>query len=112
MWAGIGALQSGDIPGMQRLFTRALEQARSAGAAVSLPYALEHATLGLLLAGRYAATRSLAEEGLRLARETGQERSASQLLALLALDCECVGGRGTVLEPGEARPRRSPRRRA
>jgi DNA-binding CsgD family transcriptional regulator len=91
VWAGIGALQLGDVPGMQRLFARALEQARGAGAVASLPYALEHAALSLLLAGRYAATRSLAEEGLRLARETDQQRSASQLLAILAIIASTTG---------------------
>ena len=91
VWAGIGALQLGDVPGMQRLFARALEQARGTGAVGSLPYALEHAALGMLLAGRYAATQSLAEEGLRLAREIEQQRSESQLLAILGIVASTTG---------------------
>jgi len=97
VWAGLGALQLGDVPGMQRLFARALEQARGAGAVASLPYALEHSALSQLLAARYAASRSLAEEGLRLARETDQQRSASQLLAILAVTAGTTGDEARCL---------------
>ena len=47
--------------------------------------------MSLLLAGNYAGTRSAAEEGLRLAQETEQERSASQLLAILAVTAGTTG---------------------
>ena len=53
IWAGIAALQLGDVAGMQRYYARALEQARGAGAAASLPYALEHSAMSLAFAGRY-----------------------------------------------------------
>ena len=91
IWAGIAALQLGDVAGMQRFYARALEQARGAGAAASLPYALEHSAMSLAFAGKYAAARSAGEEGLRLARETEQQRSASQLLAILAFVAGTTG---------------------
>ena len=91
VWAGIAALNLGDIGGMQRHYARALEQAREAGAAASLPYILEHTSMQLALAGSYAACRSAAEEGLRLARESEQDRSAGHLLAILAFLASTTG---------------------
>jgi DNA-binding CsgD family transcriptional regulator len=84
VWAGIAALDLGDLGGMQHHYVRALEQARAAGAAGGLPYIIEHSALSQALAGNYGACRASAEEGLRLARESEQQRSAGQLLAILA----------------------------
>jgi DNA-binding CsgD family transcriptional regulator len=84
IWAGIASLQLGYLTGMQQRYAQALDQARQTGAAASLPYVLEHASARLAFDGNYAAARAAAEEGLRLAREYEQLRSAGQLLAVLA----------------------------
>jgi DNA-binding CsgD family transcriptional regulator/tetratricopeptide (TPR) repeat protein len=91
VWAGIAAFELGDVSGMQHFYRRALDLARSSGAAGALPYALEHSAMSLALAGGYAAARSAVEEGLRLAVETEQQRSASQLLAILAFIAATTG---------------------
>jgi DNA-binding CsgD family transcriptional regulator len=91
VWCGIAALNLGDPTGMMAHYGSALEQARRAGAAGSLPYVLEHSSMSLALAGNFAAGRSGAEEGLRLARESEQQRSAGQLLATLAFVAATVG---------------------
>lgn len=101
VWAGIGALNLGDVTGMQRCYRLALELARNQGAAGALPYALEHSAMNQAFAGEYAAARAAAEEGLRLAKETGQERSASQLLAVLAFVAGTTGDEATCLRLAE-----------
>ena len=109
VWAGIASLNLGDLAGMQRHYARALEQAREAGAAASLPYILEASSMQLALAGRYAACRAAAEEGLRLAQESEQQRSVAHLLAVLAFlaattgdaeECRrCANGARTIAGP-------------
>ena len=101
VWAGIGALNLGDVTGMQRCYRLALEQARNLGAAGALPYALEHSAMNQAFAGEYAAARAAAEEGLRLASETGQQRSASQLLAVLAFIAGTTGDEASCLRLAE-----------
>ncbi|MDZ5622438.1 AAA family ATPase [Nocardioides sp. HM23] len=101
VWAGIGALNLGDVTGMQRCYRLALDQARNRGAAGALPYALEHSAMNQAFAGEYAAARAAAEEGLRLATETGQQRSASQLLAVLAFVAGTTGDEATCLRLAE-----------
>jgi DNA-binding CsgD family transcriptional regulator len=91
VWAGVASLQLGFVTGMQERYTQALDQARQAGAAASLPYVLEHASARLAFDGNYVAARSAAEEGLRLAREYEQPRSAGQLLAVLAFVAATTG---------------------
>jgi len=84
VWCGLAAMNLGDLQGMQSYYARALELARAAGAAGSMPYVLELASFSLALAGKYVSAKSASEEGLRLARETEQQRSVGQLLAILA----------------------------
>lgn len=83
-WAGIAAVNLGDISGVQTWFRKAVESARNSGAVASLPYPLEKWSVSEALAGNYAAARSSAEEGLRLAHETEQLGSACHLQATLA----------------------------
>jgi DNA-binding CsgD family transcriptional regulator len=91
VWAGIASLQLGYLTGMQQRYTQALDEARQSGAAASLPYVLEHASVRLAFDGKYVAARAAAEEGLRLAREYEQLRSTGQLLAVLALIAATIG---------------------
>jgi DNA-binding CsgD family transcriptional regulator len=84
VWSGLAAMNLGDLEAMQSCYSRALELARAAGAAGSMPYVLELASLSLALAGKYVSAKTASEEGLRLARETEQQRSAGQLLAILS----------------------------
>ena len=91
VWAGVAALNLGDVGGMQRHYARALEQAREAGAAASLPYILEHTSMQLALSGSFAACRAAAEEGLQLARESEHQRATGQLLAVLAFLASTIG---------------------
>jgi DNA-binding NarL/FixJ family response regulator len=97
VWAGIAALNLGDPAGMHLRYLRALELARAAGAAGSLPYVLEHSAMSLAFVGNFAASRSGAEEGLRLARESEQQRSAGQLLAILAFVAATKGDEAECL---------------
>lgn len=91
VWAGIASLNLGDVAAMQRCYRRALELARATGAVGTMPYALEHYAMSQALAGAYPAARSAAEEGLTLALETEQDRSASHLHAILAFVAGTLG---------------------
>ena len=101
VWAGVGALNLGDLTGMQRCYRLALELARNQGAAGALPYVLEHSAMSQAVLGEFAAARAAAEEGLRLAAETGQQRSASQLLAVLAFVAGTTGDEASCLRLAE-----------
>lgn len=101
VWAGIAALNLGDPGGMHLRYLQALELARAAGAAGSLPYVLEHSSMSHAFVGNFAASRSCAEEGLRLARESEQQRSAGQLLAILAFVAATKGDEAECLRLAE-----------
>jgi ATP/maltotriose-dependent transcriptional regulator MalT len=101
VWAGVGALNLGDLTGMQRCYRLALELARNQGAAGALPYVLEHSAMSQAVVGEFAAARAAAEEGLRLATETGQQRSAGQLLAVLAFVAGTTGDEARCLRLAE-----------
>ena len=102
VWAGITSLNLGDPVSMLACNQRALDIARATGAAGSLPYVVEHSALGQAIAGAYAAARSAAEEGLRLAEETEQRRSASHLHAILAFGAGSTGDEESCLKHAEA----------
>jgi DNA-binding NarL/FixJ family response regulator len=59
--------------------------ARSAGAAGSVSHALEYLVNAEIWRGAYASAEAHAQDGLRLALETGQGNSACHLMAYLAL---------------------------
>jgi DNA-binding CsgD family transcriptional regulator/tetratricopeptide (TPR) repeat protein len=69
----------------QRLRARAVARARTLGAAGTLAWALEGVVTDEILLGRYASAEAHAEEGRRLALETGQVNSACAHLVSLAL---------------------------
>lgn len=69
----------------QRLRVRAVARARTLGAAGTLAWALEGTVMDEILFGRYASAEAHAEEGRRLALETGQLNCACAHLVSLAL---------------------------
>lgn len=79
-----------------RLATRAIRTAKADGDVSALPQAMEAATLAEFALGRYDnATAGL--EGLRLARESGQDNLAGNYLALLAVLAAMTGDRESCL---------------
>jgi DNA-binding CsgD family transcriptional regulator len=84
MWAGIAAFFVGENATGDALFARAAARARREGAAGLLPQALEYLAPVEVAAGRLAAAAASASEGLRLARDTGNDTSACRHLATLA----------------------------
>jgi len=83
--AGTAARYLGDDAATHDFYARGVARARVAGQLGMLPYLLEYLAAAEVAAGRYAAATASASEGLRLARETGQESSVCQNLAILAL---------------------------
>jgi DNA-binding NarL/FixJ family response regulator len=84
IWAGVAAFFVGDNDAGNNLHARAVARARQEGAVGLLPRALEFLAAGELAAGRMAAAEVDATEGLRLARDTGNDTSACRHLATLA----------------------------
>ncbi|WP_328603348.1 LuxR family transcriptional regulator [Amycolatopsis sp. NBC_00345] len=80
-----------------RLRGRAVARARAMGAAGTLALTLEYIVPDEISRGDYAAAEALADEGLRLAEETGRRNSASLHLALLST---ATGLRGKEAEAG------------
>jgi DNA-binding CsgD family transcriptional regulator/tetratricopeptide (TPR) repeat protein len=84
MWAGMAALFVGEFGTVNALYARAVARARQDGAVGLLPQALEYLAPLELVAGRLDAATATATEGLRLARDTGNDTSACRNLATLA----------------------------
>jgi DNA-binding CsgD family transcriptional regulator len=84
MWAGVAAFFVGDNAAGDALFARAAAKARQDGAVGLLPQALEYLAPVELVAGRLDAAAATAGEGLRLARDTGNDTSACRHLCTLA----------------------------
>ncbi|HEX2373847.1 MAG TPA: AAA family ATPase [Actinomycetota bacterium] len=84
LWAGVAAFFTGDNEIGNALYARAVVRARQEGAVGLLPQALEYLAPVELAAGRLEAAGASASEGLRLARDTGNDTSACRHLATLA----------------------------
>jgi DNA-binding CsgD family transcriptional regulator len=84
-FAGAAARYLGDDMATHDFYARAVARARATGELVLLPYLLESLAVAEVAAGRYIAATASASEGLRLARETGQESSVCRNLSTLAL---------------------------
>lgn len=84
-FAGAAARYLGDDTATHDFYARAVAGARATGELVLLPYLLESLAVAEVAAGRYTAATASASEGLRLARETGQESSVCRNLSTLAL---------------------------
>jgi DNA-binding NarL/FixJ family response regulator len=85
VWAGTAARYLGGDAAAHGFYARAVEQARADGEVSTLPHVLEYLADAEVWAGHYTAAAASASEGLRLARETGQENSACRHLGILAL---------------------------
>jgi DNA-binding CsgD family transcriptional regulator len=95
----------------ERLANRAVEVARRTADMAVLPQALELAAMAEFALGRHDAATATLLDGLRAAREAGQERSARSKLATLAVLAGIAGDRETcLLRVREARPSSSARR--
>jgi DNA-binding CsgD family transcriptional regulator len=84
-FAGAAARYLGDDTATHDFYARAVARARATGELILLPYLLESLAVAEVAAGRYTAAMASASEGLRLARETGQESSVCRNLSTLAL---------------------------
>jgi DNA-binding CsgD family transcriptional regulator len=84
-FAGAAARYLGDDTATHDFYARSVARARATGELVLLPYLLESLAVAEVAAGRYTAATASASEGLRLARETGQESSVCRNLSTLAL---------------------------
>ncbi|MFJ9640599.1 LuxR C-terminal-related transcriptional regulator [Streptomyces sp. NPDC101178] len=89
--AGVAALVLGEVAVAYRTGARALAAVRAKGPDALLPQALEHLAYAELRAGRHAAARTHALEGLHAARRTGQPNSSVHLHAVLALAASVEG---------------------
>jgi DNA-binding CsgD family transcriptional regulator len=112
--AGGVSLFTGADRAAHEMLIRATARARTLGAVATLPRILATFAPLEMWQGDYPAAMAHATEGLRLARETGQEHLAAQFLAALAWIAavqgrtrDCVALAGAVLEPGTVRPLRS-----
>ncbi|TMM35992.1 MAG: LuxR family transcriptional regulator [Actinobacteria bacterium] len=85
MWEAYGAMYLGDVDRMIRLFEAAARRARAEGALDDLPLALHGVSVAETIRGHYPDAAAVADEGLRLARETGQDSAECLNLAALAV---------------------------
>lgn len=84
-WAGGLAFGIGDLERARRLRSSGVRRARSLGAASTLAWALEFVVFDELGQSRFAAAEAFADEGHRLALETGQPTMACRHLGWLAM---------------------------
>ncbi|MEV0614432.1 LuxR family transcriptional regulator [Nonomuraea sp. NPDC050404] len=82
--AAAGAMFLGEDDAALDLFTAAAVRARTAGAVSTLPMVLAPLASLQMWTGRFAAARTTATEGLRLALDTGQDNPAAHHRAVLA----------------------------
>jgi ATP/maltotriose-dependent transcriptional regulator MalT len=82
--AASGAMFAGDDARALALFDRAVARARAGGDLSRLPAILAPYASLQMWTGRFASAATSATEGLRLARETGQENPATHHRAVLA----------------------------
>jgi DNA-binding CsgD family transcriptional regulator len=85
MWGAYGAMYHGDVARMMELFEAAAHRARTLGALGDLPLALHGVAVAETIRGRYPDAEAAADEGLRLARETGQQAPECLNVAALAV---------------------------
>ncbi|WP_431771287.1 AAA family ATPase [Streptomyces cucumeris] len=90
-WAGVGSLYLGEAATGFALFEQVAERARATGHVGVLPSNLEFTAQLEMFSGRMANAEALTDEGLRLARESGQENLAAIHLARRAFMCALRG---------------------
>jgi DNA-binding CsgD family transcriptional regulator len=85
MWEAYGAMYLGDVDRMIRLFESAARRARAEGGLDYLPLVLHGVSVAETIRGHFPDAAAAADEGLRLARETGQDSAECLNLAALAV---------------------------
>jgi DNA-binding CsgD family transcriptional regulator len=90
-WAGSCYYYLGEIADAVRCWRRFAEETRDQGAIALLAIALAYQAAGETTEGRFSSARVTAAEGLRLARETGQDNCAAFHLSLMAR-CAAAAG--------------------
>jgi DNA-binding CsgD family transcriptional regulator len=95
--ASMSAILLGDDVQAYRLAIRAATVARATGDVSIVPQALELAGAAEFALGRYDASATTLLEALPLARASGQESQAANIVATLAVLAALVGDRGTCL---------------
>ena len=83
-WAASAAVYAGSAD-VERRYLRLIERTRELGAVGAMPYALEFVAVVHATNGQFTDAVSEATEGLRLARDTGQDAAVGTLLAALAI---------------------------
>jgi DNA-binding CsgD family transcriptional regulator len=96
VWASIAALMLGDDRRAHELAAQAVGLGRGADGPVR-PWALTFLAIAEFWLGRYQAATEHSLEGLRLARAAGQENSAADHLAMMALIAALQGDKETAL---------------
>ncbi|MFJ5216292.1 AAA family ATPase [Streptomyces sp. NPDC088354] len=96
IWASQAAYTLGDARRALALASAAAHRARRQGATALVPAALVYEALCALALDRYAAAGEAAEEGVRLAQETGQRNLAVDHLSVLALLAALQGDSATA----------------
>ncbi|MFD7408643.1 LuxR C-terminal-related transcriptional regulator [Streptomyces sp. NPDC059866] len=94
-WAGTGALYLGEIAQALALYGKVSDRARASDHVGAQPAHLDLVVVLEVIGGRTTQAADLAEQGLRLARETGQENLAAVHRARLAL-LHALRGNGTA----------------
>lgn len=101
-WAGTGALYLGEFPQALALYARVSDRARASEHVGAQPGHLDLVVVLEMIAGRTAEAAELAERGLLLARESGQENLAAVHRARLALLHALRGDEPACREAAEA----------
>ncbi|GES29917.1 AAA family ATPase [Streptomyces angustmyceticus] len=101
-WAGVGTFYLGEAAAALELLARVADEARASGHAGVLSSNLEFTAQLEMFSGRMTGAEALNDEGLRLARESGQENLAAIHLARRAFMCALRGDERRCREAAEA----------
>ncbi|MFK0263231.1 ATP-binding protein [Streptomyces angustmyceticus] len=101
-WAGVGTFYLGEAAAALELLARVADEARASGHAGVLSSNLEFTAQLEMFSGRMSGAEALNDEGLRLARESGQENLAAIHLARRAFMCALRGDERRCREAAEA----------
>ncbi|MEW2435927.1 LuxR family transcriptional regulator, partial [Streptomyces caniferus] len=101
-WAGVGTFYLGEAAPALELLARVADEARASGHAGVLSSNLEFTAQLEMFSGRMAGAEALNDEGLRLARESGQENLAAIHLSRRAFMCALRGDERRCREAAEA----------
>ncbi|MEU9484074.1 AAA family ATPase [Streptomyces decoyicus] len=101
-WSGVGTFYLGEAAAALDLLAQVADEARASGHAGVLSSNLEFTAQLEMFSGRMAGAEALNDEGLRLARESGQENLAAIHLSRRAFMCALRGDEPGCREAAEA----------